>query len=193
LVLLRHENDVLPLAPGSNVWVAGSGADDLNHQSGGWTVWWQGGGDQTSGTTVREAVAKVANVVDELAQADVALVVLSEEPYAEFLGDVESIDTLPGADFSLLADAQAAGKPVVALVISGRPVLITDHIDSANAWIAGWLPGTEGDGIAEVLFGDYNFTGKLSHSWPRTEAQVDENKDDAGFDPLFPYGHGLTY
>jgi len=77
--------------------------------------------------------------------------------------------------------------------VSGRPVLITDQLANADAWVAAWLPGTEGDGVAEVLFGDYDFSGTLSHSWPETEDQANMNKDDPGFTPLFPYGHGLTY
>jgi beta-glucosidase len=119
--------------------------------------------------------------------------VLSEAPYAEWEGDVSSLDTLSAADIGLLTEARDAGKPVVAIILSGRPVLITDHLASADAWIAAWLPGTEGHGITDVLFGDYNFTGKLSHSWPETEEQANQNKDDAGFAPLFPYGHGLAY
>jgi beta-glucosidase len=193
LVLLQHEGGVLPLTKGSNVWVAGSGADDLGRQTGGWTIGWQDGGDRTQGTTIRDGISAVANVVSNVAEADAAIVVLSEGPYAEWYGDVSSIDTLPSGDFSLLSEARNAGKPVVAIIVSGRPVLIADQLANADAWIAAWLPGTEGDGVAEVLFGDYNFTGKLGHSWPRTNDQANMNKDDAGFAPLFPYGHGLTY
>jgi beta-glucosidase len=147
----------------------------------------------TQGTTIRQGVSALANVVESAAEADVAIVVLSEGPYAEWRGDVSSIDTLPGEDFALLGEARSAGIPVVAIVVSGRPVLISDELADADAWIAAWLPGTEGDGVAEVLFGDHNFTGTLSHSWPRTNEQAIMNKDDAGFDPLFPYGHGLSY
>jgi beta-glucosidase len=132
-------------------------------------------------------------LVPTAAEADVAVVVLSEPTYAEWRGDVPSINTLPAADFALLSEARASGKPVVAIILSGRPVLITDQLADADAWIAAFLPGTEGAGIAEVLFGDHNFTGKLSHSWPQTEDQVNLNKGDPGFTPLFPYGHGLTY
>lgn len=193
LVLLQHEGDVLPLDKASNVWVAGSGADKLDRQTGGWTISWQNGGDKTTGTTILEGISAVANVVPTVAEADVAIVVLSEPPYAEWRGDVSSTDTLSDADFALLSEAKTAGKPVIAIIVSGRPVLITDHLDDADAWIAAWLPGTEGDGVAEVLFGDHNFTGKLSHSWPETADQVNLNKHDAGFTPLFPYGHGLSY
>jgi beta-glucosidase len=193
LVLLQHQGSVLPLAKGSSVWVAGSGADSLGRQTGGWTISWQSGGDMTQGTTIRAGVSAVANVVPSAAEADVAIVILSEGPYAEWRGDVSSIDTLPADDFALLGEARSAGIPVVAIIVSGRPVLISDELADADAWIAAWLPGTEGDGVAEVLFGDHNFTGTLSHSWPRTNEQANVNKDDPGFDPLFPYGHGLTY
>ncbi len=193
LVLLKHEGGVLPLAKNSNVWVAGSGADALGRQTGGWTISWQNGGDMTQGTTILAGISAVANVVPNVADADAAIVILSEPPYAEWYGDVASINTLPAEDFALLSQAKAAGKPVVAIVVSGRPVLITDQLPNADAWIAAWLPGTEGGGIAEVLFGDYNFTGKLSHSWPQSEDQVTMTKDDADYAPLFPYRHGLTY
>lgn len=193
LVLLEHDGNVLPLDKGSNVWVTGSGADALDRQTGGWTISWQNGGELTDGTTILDGISAVANVVPTVEEADAAIVVLSEPPYAEWRGDVSSTDTLPVEDFALLREARNAGKPVVAIIVSGRPVLITDHLDDADAWVAAWLPGTEGDGIAEVLFGDNNFSGKLSHSWPETADQVNLNKDDPGFDPLFPYGHGLSY
>jgi len=193
LVLLKHEAGVLPLSKGSSVWVSGSGASALDRQTGGWTISWQNGGDMTQGTTILDGIAAVATVVPNLADADAAIVILSEPPYAEWYGDVSSINTLPADDFARLSEARASGKPVVAIIVSGRPVLITDQLPNADAWIAAWLPGTEGGGIAEVLFGDYNFTGTLSHSWPETEDQVTVNKDDAGYAPLFPYGHGLTY
>jgi len=147
----------------------------------------------TEGTTILQGIAKAATVVSTPEEADVAIVVLSESPYAEWRGDVASINTLPAGDFELLAEARASGKPVVAVILSGRPVLITDHLDKADAWVAAWLPGTEGDGVAEVLFGLYPFKGKLSHTWPRSEEQVTLKKFDETYDPLFPYGHGLTY
>lgn len=193
LVLLKHENNVLPLMQGSKAWVAGSGANALGRQTGGWTINWQSGGDMTEGTTILQGIAKAATVVSTPEEADVAIVVLSESPYAEWRGDVASINTLPAGDFELLAEARASGKPVVAVILSGRPVLITDHLDKADAWVAAWLPGTEGDGVAEVLFGLYPFKGKLSHTWPRSEEQVTLKKFDETYDPLFPYGHGLTY
>jgi beta-glucosidase len=193
MVLAQNENNVLPLAKTASVWVGGSGADNLANQCGGWTIAWQGSGGDTEGTTILEAVTKVVQPAATLDAADVAIIVLSEGPYAEFQGDSESIDTLPQSDFDLLAQAKAAGKQVVAIVMSGRPVLITDDLPNADAWIIAWLPGTEGDGVADVLFGDYAPTGKLSHSWPKTQEQANVNFGDPGYDPLFPLGHGLTY
>ena len=152
---------------------------------------WQGGGGGTTGTTIKAAIAKQGTVVATAAEADAAVVVLSEKPYAEFQGDSATINTLSQDDWTLLQQARASGKPVVALVVSGRPVLITDHLAQADAWIAAWLPGTEGDGVADLLFGDKKFTGKLSHSWPKTEAQANSNFGDPGYAPQFMLGHGL--
>jgi beta-glucosidase len=194
LVLLQNDNAALPLAKSAKVWVAGTGANSLTNQCGGWTIEWQGNGNLTQGTTISEAIDKVATRVDQLQDADVAVVVVSERPYAEFLGDVSMLNAnLAGDDFALLAQAKAAGKKVVAIVMTGRPVLITDQLDNADAWLAAWLPGTEGDGVADVLFGDYPPTGKLSHSWPRTADQANSNVGAPGYDPLFPLDFGLTY
>src|SRR5439155_22624742 len=151
LVLLQNANKLLPLPKTSKVWVGGSGANNLSNQCGGWTITWQGNGAATTGTTIAQAIGKVAPAASSIAASDVAVVVLSERPYAEFQGDSATLDTLPAADFALIDQAKAAGKPVVAIVLSGRPVLITNHVPSAGAWIAAWLPGTEGDGIADVL------------------------------------------
>lgn len=193
LVLLQNDKNTLPLKKNGKFWVAGSGADSLERQCGGWSVSWQGGGGGTTGTTIKAAIAKAGTVVANVADADAAVVVLSEKTYAEFLGDSATIDTLSQADWDLLQQARASGKPVVAIVVSGRPVIITSHLAQADAWIAAWLPGTEGDGVADVLFGDRKFTGKLSHSWPKTEAQTNSNLGDAGYDPLFKLGHGLSF
>ena len=191
LVLLQNNANALPLKKGGKFWVVGSGADSLERQCGGWSVSWQGGGGGTTGTTIKAAIAKQGTVVATAAEADAAVVVLSEKPYAEFQGDSATINTLSQDDWTLLQQARASGKPVVALVVSGRPVLITDHLAQADAWIAAWLPGTEGDGVADLLFGDKKFTGKLSHSWPKTEAQANSNFGDPGYAPQFMLGHGL--
>jgi beta-glucosidase len=193
LVVLKNDNQALPLAKASKVWVGGSGANSLANQCGGWTISWQGSGDKTTGTTISAAIGKVGTVAASMNDADVAVVVLSEKPYAEFLGDSQTLNTLPAADFQLLDQAHQAGKKVVAVVLSGRPVLIQDHLASADAWIAAWLPGTEGDGVADILYGSVKPTGKLSHSWPKTDAQANVNIGDAGYDPLFKLGFGLSY
>ncbi len=201
LVLLQNNAAVLPLPMTSKVFVTGSGASSLANQCGGWTLSWQGIGQgtmgsssaTTTGTTISQAIGKVAgaNVVNSQAAADVVVVVLSEKPYAEFIGDSQTINTLSAADFKAVDDAHAAGKKVVAIVVSGRPVIITPHLANADAWIAAWLPGTEGDGVADVLYGTVKPTGKLSHSWPKVDAQPNSNA--AGYDPQFALGFGLTY
>lgn len=193
LVVLKNENNVLPLAKATKVWVGGSGAKDLARQCGGWTISWQGDGSKTTGTTISDAIAKVGTVAADMNSADVAVIVLSEKPYAEFQGDSQMLNTLPPADLTLVDQAHQAGKKVVAIVVSGRPVLIQDHLANGDAWIAAWLPGTEGDGVADVLYGTVKPIGKLSHSWPKTDAQANVNIGDAGYDPLFKLGHGLTY
>jgi beta-glucosidase len=191
MVLLQNTGNVLPLAKTAKVWVGGSGGDSLANQMGGWTITWQGNGAKTTGTTIKAAINKVTPVVANLADADVAVVVVSEKPYAEFKGDSATLNTISATDFALIDMAKTAGKKVVAIVLSGRPVLIQDHLSAAGAWIAAWLPGSEGDGVADVLFGDYKPTAKLSHSWPKTDAQYSIMVN--GYDPLFKAGFGLTY
>jgi beta-glucosidase len=193
LVLLQNDNSALPLTKNGKFWVAGSGANSLERQCGGWSVSWQGGGGGTTGTTIRAAIDKAGDIVENVAEADAAIVVLSEPPYAEFLGDEASIDTLSDEDWNLLAQARSSGKPVIAILVTGRPVLISSQLGQADAWIAAWLPGTEGDGVADVLFGDHKPSGKLSHSWPKNEQQTNSNFGDQGYDPQFMLGHGLTY
>ncbi len=216
LVLLQNNNNVLPIAKTANVYVGGSGANNLSNQCGGFTISWQGNGAATTGTTIQQAIANVRTPVATMAEADVVVIVLSEIPYAETPGDSPTLDTLwndtnpPGADFTLLQQARASGKPVIAVILSGRPVLINgpshpDALTDADAWIAAWLPGTEGDGVADVLFGDYHPTGKLSHSWPADDTSYNimcaigyGNIDGGvtcpgGYKPLFPLGFGLTF
>jgi beta-glucosidase len=208
LVLLQNTNSVLPIAKTANVYVDGSGANNLGNQCGGWTISWQGSGGSTTGTTILQAVTKVKAPVATMAAADVIVIVLSENPYAEFEGDSPTLDTLPAADFTLLQQARASGKKVVAIILSGRPVLINagthpTALTDADAWIAAWLPGTEGDGVADVLFGDYHPTGKLSHSWPADDTSANimcgmtggyAGKTCAGgYMPMFALGFGLTF
>jgi len=206
LVLLQNGNSALPIAKTAKVFVGGSGANSLSNQCGGWTIAWQGNGGATTGTTIQQAIANVKAPVSTMSAADVVVIVLSEHPYAEFEGDSKTLDTLPASDFTLLQQARASGKKVVAIILSGRPVLINspshpNALSNADAWIAAWLPGTEGDGVADVLFGDVHPTGKLSHSWPADDASANIMcgtgyaglNCSGGYKPQFALGFGLTY
>lgn len=203
LVLLKNERSALPIAAtAKRIHVAGKSGDDIGNQCGGWTIQWQGeSGPVTQGTTVLAAIrqhVKVASKVTYSADgtgaegADVAVVVVGETPYAEMMGDRRDL-SLSKEDVQAIANARKAGVPVVVVLFSGRPLLISDVLPNADAVIAAWLPGTEGSGIADVLFGDYKPTGKLPVSWPKSAAQIPINVGDAKYDPLFPFGFGLTY
>jgi beta-glucosidase len=203
VVLLKNEHTVLPLAKNlTRVHVVGQRAKDLGSQCGGWTITWQGQlGSITDGTTIfeaiKQAVAPETNVTyspdgTDGAGADVIIAVIGELPYAEMKGDNGSL-ALYAPDQKLLANAQQSGVPVIAVLLSGRPLLITDVLPQTQAFIAAWLPGTEGQGVADVLFGDYAPTGKLSFTWPRSLDQLPINVGDGKTDPLFPFGFGLTY
>jgi beta-glucosidase len=204
-VLLINRGDVLPLrSTVSSILVAGRAADDLGMQCGGWTISWQGStGRPTEGTTVLEAIRKAAPKAavtfsptgDATSRADVAVVVIGETPYAEMKGDRTDL-ALDPADVAAVKQAKKAGMRVVAVLFSGRPLILEPIFDDVDALIAAWLPGTEGDGIADVLFGTYNPTGKLSVTWPRSMAQVPINVGPNGEKPegaLFDYGFGLSY
>lgn len=200
-VLLKNDGGVLPLKSSQKVYVAGSNADDIGNQAGGWTVSWQGSsGTITPGTTILSAMKKDAASVTYSKDAsaatdgyDVGVVVVGETPYAEGIGDVGN-----GHDLELSAADKAAVDKVCAamkcavLIVSGRPQLIGDRLDGIDALVASWLPGTEGDGVADVLFGKRAFTGQLPVTWPKSEAQLPINVGDAAYDPQFPYGWGLT-
>ncbi|WP_405589478.1 glycoside hydrolase family 3 protein [Streptomyces sp. NBC_01092] len=201
-VLLKNAGGVLPLKKSQKVYVAGSNADDIGNQSGGWTITWQGSsGDITPGTTILEAIGKNSTALtyskdasEPLTGHDVGVVVVGETPYAEGVGDVGN-----GHDLRLSAADQAAVDKVcgamkcAVLTVSGRPQLINDEkLSGIDALVASWLPGTEGDGVADVLYGKRPFTGQLPVSWPRSEAQLPINVGDASYDPRFPYGWGLT-
>ncbi|WP_109002289.1 glycoside hydrolase family 3 protein [Streptomyces rishiriensis] len=199
-VLLKNSGGLLPLRKAQKVYVAGSNADDLGNQTGGWTVTWQGAsGTHTQGTTVLDAMRKDGNVSYSkdasapTAGYDVGVVVVGETPYAEGVGDVGNGHSLElsAADRSAIDKVCAAMKCVV-LVVSGRPQLIGDRLGAIDALVASWLPGTEGDGVADVLYGKRPFTGRLPVTWPRSEAQLPINVGDTSYDPLFPYGWGLT-
>jgi beta-glucosidase len=120
------------------------------------------------------------------------VVVVGETPYAEWFGDRRDL-ALSKDDQEAIASVKKAGMPVVVVLLSGRPMIINDALPMADAFVAAWLPGTEGQGVADVLFGDYKPTGKLAFTWPRSTAQMPINLGDASYDPLFPYGFGLSY
>jgi len=203
LVLLKNEGKALPLSKTARrILVAGKNADDLGNQMGGWTIAWQGQGGPASpgGTTILaalKAAAPGAGITyardgSGAAGADVGVVVVGETPYAEFKGDRADLP-LDKEDLAAIANVKKAGIPVVVVVVSGRPLILGDALAQADALVAAWLPGTEGQGVADVLFGDYKPTGKLSFTWPRSMAQVPMAKGDANYDPLFPYGFGLSW
>ena len=201
LVLLTKKDGILPLAKGSQkILVAGKGGNDIGMQCGGWTITWQGStGAITPGTTVYAALQQVAgasNVTfDRTASAtagyDAAVVVIGETPYAEGSGDRTSL-ALSQEDITVVQKVKAAGLKTIVVLFSGRPMILTPILPYSDAIIAAWLPGTEGMGIADVLFGDYQPQGVLSHSWPRSNAQLAMNVGDAQYDPLFAYGYGLA-
>lgn len=203
LVLLKNDG-VLPLSDNQNVLVAGFRGDDIGAQCGGWTIAWQGAlGDITPGTTVREAVAGRIGAGQtqftsstNIPASDVAIVVVGEDPYAEGAGDRGPGHpgfSLSDADQDIIQAVKAAGIPMVVVLLTGRPIMLEGLLEDADAVVAAWLPGTEGGGITDILFGDVAPTGKLSMSWPRNEASVPINVGDPVYDPLFPYGFGLDY
>lgn len=202
VVLLKNENSTLPLRKGlTRIHVAGKSADDIGNQCGGWTISWQGesGDVMPGGTTILQAIRNTASAAEVTfsadgtgaAGADVAVVVVGETPYAEMFGDRADL-SLDEADRTAIANAKAAGIPVVVVLFSGRVMIINDQLEASDAFLAAWLPGTEGQGIADVLFGDYAPTGKLSFTWPRSMDQIPINAGD-GKQPLFALGYGLSY
>jgi beta-glucosidase len=202
LVVLKNDG-VLPLPKDlGHIHVAGKNADDLGNQCGGWTITWQGeSGPLTKGTTIYEAiqiaVSSLTNVTfskdgSGAKGADIGIVVIGETPYAEMEGDRESL-ALDKKDLAVISRIRKAGVPVVVIIVSGRPLMITDELDKWGGVIAAWLPGSEGKGITDVIFGDYNPTGRLSVTWPRNMAQIPINFGDTDYDPLFEYGFGLSY
>ncbi|WP_445391137.1 glycoside hydrolase family 3 protein [Stenotrophomonas maltophilia group sp. vghtpe118] len=215
LVLLKNQNGLLPLSPKQRILVAGDGADDVGKQAGGWTLNWQGTGttrkDFPNADTIYEGIARQARAAggEAVLAADgryavkpnVAVVVFGEDPYAEFQGDRPTLAYKPGneTDLALLKRLKADGIPVVAVFLSGRPLWVNREINAADAFVAAWLPGSEGAGIADVLLRgsdgrvQYDFKGKLSFSWPRTATQYANNVGQKDYDPLFAFGFGLTY
>jgi beta-glucosidase len=253
LVLLKNSGGLLPLRRNLNVLVAGNGANDIGKQSGGWTISWQGTGNSNAdfpGATsifdgIRATVAAAGGTAtlstdgSYRSRPDVAIVVFGEDPYAEWHGDIRSLDYRgpdpvdisrpapevppPGAwsepraatlgsassrsagsaaadpDLTLLLGLRNKDIPVVAVFLAGRPRGVTAELDASNAFVVAWLPGSEGEGVADVLFRsvggtvNFDFTGKLSFDWPQNAAQGGSDRGDGRLSPLFPYGFGLTY
>jgi beta-glucosidase len=215
LVLLKNAGKLLPLDPKSSLLVAGDGADDIGKQSGGWTLTWQGTGlkaadfpkAQSIWAGLREQVEAAGGRAEFAADGkysrkpDAAIVVFGEEPYAEFQGDIKTVAYKPAstADLDLLKRLKADGIPVVAVFLSGRPLWTNREINASDAFVAAWLPGSEGGGVADVLLRDaqgkvaHDFRGKLSYSWPRNAIQTPLNVGQENYDPQFAYGYGLSY
>ena len=202
LVVLKN-NGVLPISKDlGQIHVAGKNADDLGNQCGGWTITWQGeSGPLTKGTTIYEAIQVAVSSFTNVTYskdgsgakgANVGIVVVGETPYSEMMGDKESLQ-LDKKDLKAIENVRKAGVPVVVIMVSGRPLIIEDEVDKWDGLIAAWLPGSEGKGVTDVLFGDYNPTGRLSVSWPRSMDQIPINFGDETYDPLFEYGFGLSY
>ncbi len=204
LVLLKNQKKTLPLSKQlKRIHVGGNSADDIGNQCGGWTIDWQGksGNVTTGGTTLlkalRDSVAPSTHITyttdgSEATGADVGIVVIGETPYAEMMGDRKNL-TISNEDLAAVKTMKAANIPIIVVLFSGRPVIINEVLELADAFVAAWLPGTEGRGITDVLLGDYKPTGKLSVSWPRSMDQIPINVGDVNYDPLFKYGFGLTY
>jgi beta-glucosidase len=214
-VLLKNDGGALPLDEHANIYVAGRNADNIGNQAGGWTIAWQGiSGDIIPGTTILDGIREVApdatvtysaDASAPTTGADVGVVVVGETPYAEGFGDVggpecgfcspaqleeKSLSLQPG-DKAVIDKVCDAIDTCVVLVVSGRPQVLTAQLGKIDALVASWLPGSEGEGVADVLFGARPFTGRLSVTWPRTEAQEPINVGDANYQPLFPFGWGL--
>jgi beta-glucosidase len=205
LVLLKNKNHALPLSKDiKHLVVVGRAADDLGMQCGGWTISWQGGtgtvahGGTTLLTAIRQTVSPQTEVSysadgENLAGADAIVLVVGEMPYAEMKGDRSDL-SLSSTDADLIKKSKASGAPIVTILYSGRPLVLGQALDQSDAFVAAWLPGSEGEGVADVLFGDFKPTGKLSRPWPQDNSQL----NSAGFAnsqrlSLFSFGYGLTY
>ncbi|HSY19235.1 MAG TPA: glycoside hydrolase family 3 N-terminal domain-containing protein, partial [Candidatus Acidoferrales bacterium] len=201
LVLLKNDKKTLPLAKNlKHLVVVGEAADDLGVQCGGWTIDWQGRkGVVTSGGTtiltgIRQAVSPETVVSysadgSDMKGADAVIVVVGEAPYAEMKGDRKDLN-LPGADLDLVAKAKASGAPVVTILLSGRPLILNSALADSSAFVAAWLPGTEGRGVADDLFGDHKFTGKTPRTWPASNQHI--RAGDKAEKPSFALGYGLA-
>lgn len=214
LVLLKNEG-VLPLKSSAHLLVTGSGADNIGQQSGGWTLSWQGDGNTNSdfpnAESIFSGIVKAVSAGGGSAilspdgsfsqRPDAAIIVFGEQPYAEMRGDIRTLEFEAGdkQSLALLQKLKKQGIPTISVFLSGRPLWVNPEINQSDAFVAAWLPGSEGGGIADVIVGDASgkprrdFSGKLSFSWPKTAGQFTLNKGSPAYDPLFPIGYGLTY
>ncbi|PPD85131.1 hypothetical protein GOBAR_DD17928 [Gossypium barbadense] len=209
LVLLKNGKPgnppILPLPKNAGkIVVAGSHANNLGYQCGGWTIEWQGvsGNNWTAGTTILDGIKatvdkrtkvvykkKPSDTYSSKGKMDYGIVVVGEVPYAETNGDSQNL-TIPAPGPAVIENVCKETKCVV-IIVSGRPVVIEPYVDKIDALVAAWLPGSEGQGVADVLFGDYGFTGKLARTWFKRVDQLPMNYGDPKYDPLFPFGFGL--
>ena len=206
LVLLKNDQNVLPLSKSMNLLVVGQGSNNIGIQSGGWTMTWQGSDNlNIAGTSIlkafREATSgQIYTNMADVDKADAIVLVLSEKPHAEMIGDSVGLslidDTGYPQNLTWINQVKNTGKPVIAIMLSSKPLLVTDYIDGFDAFVMAFLPGTEGAGITDVLYGDYNFVGKLPYTYPLYASQAADTMLKPNYDPedyLFPYGHGLNY
>lgn len=215
LVLLKNKNSILPLNPQQHILVAGDGANNIGKQSGGWTITWQGTNntnkDFPGGTSIYDGFKKaVTNAGGQITlsvdgdfktKPDVAIVVFGEEPYAEGVGDIKNMAYQSGTktDLALLQKLKSKGIPIVAVFISGRPMYVNAELNASDAFVAAWLPGSEGVGVSDVLLSNvkgevqHDFKGRLSYSWPASPNQATVNRHDSDETPLLPYGFGMSY
>lgn len=210
LVLLKNDG-VLPIRPEARILVTGDGADSITKQAGGWTLTWQGGGaandEFPNADSILDGLKEAGSAVEYSEDGsftetpDVAVIVFGENPYAEFRGDVKHLayDIGGTRELALLKQYREQGIPVVSVFLSGRPMWVNPELNASDAFVAAWLPGSEGAGIADLLIAGadgeprYDFKGTLSYSWPKAPDQTPLNVGDADYDPLFPYGYGLSY
>ncbi len=216
VVVLKNDNGALPLAKDTTVALGGKTADNIGNQCGGWTVTWQGmsGAVTTGGTTIKQALesvlttAHVNYALDGSATSNgstVGIAVIGETPYSEGCGDIPTPQggsscmnrpttlEVDANDVKVVQKMHDAGLKTVVVLVTGRPLLLDQLLPIADAIVVAWLPGTEGAGVTDVLFGDVHPTGKLPRTWPRDNSQIPLNVGDANYNPLYPYAYGLTY
>ena len=214
LVLLKNDSAALPLKAGQRILVVGKNADNMPNQTGGWTLTWQGTDNKNSdfpnGDTILAGIIEAAGKANvtysangagvDVSKFDVVVAVIGETPYAEGAGDIGPAGTLRHSgrhpeDLAVLEQVAGKGKPVVTVLVAGRPVFANDLMNLSDSFVMAWLPGTEGKGVADVLYkaAGYGFTGKLSFSWPKSACQAVVNHGDKGYAPLFATGYGLKY